>query len=119
MRFAVDENLPDVLCRWLQERGHDVVHVRDWLRAGVPDTRIWDHALADCRMIVTKDHDFRERRSNEEGPHIVFLHVGNCSNADLLSDMEQGWTAAELALRAEEPIAYISGASWRTRTPIA
>ena len=107
MRFVVDENLPDALADWLSERKHDVAHVRHWLGGGADDAHIWSRALAEQRIVVTKDNDFRVRRSAAEGPQVLLLSVGNRDNADLLRDIERGWAEAEARLTAQAPVVVI------------
>jgi predicted nuclease of predicted toxin-antitoxin system len=51
------------------------------------DPAIWDYALRNQAVIVTKDEDFVDRfRRQASGPVIVWLRIGNAGNAALL-----GW----------------------------
>lgn len=48
------------------------------------DGAIWRHAEASGCIIVTKDEDFAQRvHATENGPSVVWLRVGNTSNAAL------------------------------------
>lgn len=48
------------------------------------DSAIWRHAQAQNLVIVTKDEDFARRaQTGATGPVIVWLRVGNTSNAAL------------------------------------
>jgi len=52
--------------------------------AGATDQAIWAHALAHNFVIVTKDEDFI-RLSVMRGfpPKVIWVGLGNCSNADV------------------------------------
>jgi len=72
--------------------GHEALHVMDvgLLEAG--DSRIWDYALTNGAVIITKDEDFAIRASvSQTAPAIVWIRIGNCHNAKLL-----GWFEREL-----------------------
>lgn len=50
------------------------------------DNSIWDHAQSHAQVIISKDDDFPKRKILEPiGPQIVWLRVGNCSNAVLIA----------------------------------
>ncbi len=52
---------------------------------GADDHRIWEHALREAAMIVTKDEDFAIRKSMEpSGPVILWVRIGNTRNQALL-----------------------------------
>ena len=49
------------------------------------DSIIWRYALEHQAIILTKDEDFSERSFNStESPVIVWLRIGNATNAALL-----------------------------------
>jgi predicted nuclease of predicted toxin-antitoxin system len=76
--------LPPALARWFCEAGCEAQAVREiGLREAVDDT-IWRQAEAGGYVIVTKDEDFALRvNATETGPSVVWLRVGNTSNAAL------------------------------------
>lgn len=85
MRFLVDAQLPPALATALTEAGHDAVHVEDVGLRHAKDTPIWEYALAESRVIVTKDEDFPNRLLvAARSPQIVWLRVPNCSKRQLL-----------------------------------
>ena len=58
MRLLIDENVPASVARFFEERGHEVLYVRDLFPAGTPDpvlATIGDRLSA---IIVTWDRDF-------------------------------------------------------------
>ena len=84
MKFLVDAQLPPVLAHWLREAGHDAQHAYEIGLAEAADSTIWSRAHAQGQVIITKDEDFARRaRTGAPGPIIVWLRVGNTSNADL------------------------------------
>jgi predicted nuclease of predicted toxin-antitoxin system len=56
------------------------------------DSMIWNYAVSKAAVIVTQDEDFAARiQMDPEGPVIVWLRIGNCSNRDLFQ-----WLASML-----------------------
>jgi predicted nuclease of predicted toxin-antitoxin system len=50
------------------------------------DTALWNRALQDQWIIVTKDEDFAARATHAEtSPQIVWLRIGNCTNRVLFA----------------------------------
>ena len=85
MRFLIDAQLPPALARWLTEQGHEAEHVFDCGLAEADDRRIWEHASASGAVIVSKDEDFRSRRTlNAQGPSVVWIRFGNASRRETL-----------------------------------
>ena len=85
MKFLVDAQLPPALARFLVSSGHVAGHVMEAGLTEAEDDPIWSYAEANACVIVTKDEDFASRRTLvAEGPAIVWLRIGNCSNRALL-----------------------------------
>ncbi|MCX7063936.1 MAG: DUF5615 family PIN-like protein [Proteobacteria bacterium] len=59
MRFLIDAQLPFKFTQWLRQHGHDSRHTLD-LPAGnrTTDAEIVACAVAEGRIVVTKDSDF-------------------------------------------------------------
>jgi predicted nuclease of predicted toxin-antitoxin system len=84
VKFLVDAQLPPALARWLCEVGCDAQAVRELGLREADDNVIWQHAEANGCIIVTKDEDFAVRvQATQRGPDVVWLRVGNTSNAAL------------------------------------
>ena len=84
MKFLVDAQLPPALVRWLVEAGCEAQAVREIGLREAEDGAIWRHAEANGFVIVTKDEDFALRvQATKSGPCVVWLRVGNTSNAAL------------------------------------
>jgi len=61
------------------------VHVSDLGMEDAEDAVIWHHAVSNKAVVITKDEDFAARiQMKADGPAIVWLRVGNCSNRALL-----------------------------------
>lgn len=105
MRFLVDAQLPPALARWLTERGHRAEHVIDHNLQSASDREIWDFALDNACVIVTKDEDFAQRRAlTEVGPAIVWVRLPNSRLRDLLNWFEQVFAGILNALDHGEAI---------------
>ena len=86
MRFLVDAQLPPALARWLGEQGHAATAVRDAGLREADDGSIRNFALSGSWVLITKDDDFVERvLDSSEGPPIVWLRFGNCTNRVLFA----------------------------------
>lgn len=85
MKFLIDAQLPPSLARFLTGKGYFSRHVADIELKEADDTEVWDYAIKNEMVIITKDEDFAARRSlTLKGPSILWLRVGNCSNKALL-----------------------------------
>jgi predicted nuclease of predicted toxin-antitoxin system len=85
LKFLVDAQLPPALARFLQTEGHEAEHVVEAGLADADDGPIWDYAESHGAVVVTKDEDFATRKATRaDGPAVVWLRVGNCSNRALL-----------------------------------
>ena len=89
MKFLIDAQLPPALAHWLREAGYDAQAVRDVGLRDAGDDEIWRYAQTQGRVIVTKDEDFAQRtQTGSSGPVIVWLRIGNTSNAALRTWLE-------------------------------
>lgn len=86
MRFLVDAQLPPKLAQTLVDLGHHGEHLEDVGLRHAKDTDIWNYAVNNHAVIVSKDEDFVDRfRRRGDGPVIVWLRIGNSSNRVLLA----------------------------------
>lgn len=58
MRFLVDAQLPLALAQLLRNHDHVAEHVTEIGPGDAPDRSLWQYALANGAVIVTKDEDF-------------------------------------------------------------
>jgi len=115
--FWIDAQLPPSLAPWLVERFE--VEAESLRRLGLRDAEdesIFDQARRADAIIVTKDADFirlLERRGPP--PSVVWITLGNTSNARLRTVFDSAFPAALSHLLAGEPLVEISDASVRRR----
>jgi predicted nuclease of predicted toxin-antitoxin system len=84
VNILIDAQLPPSLARMLTNAGHQAKHVREVGLRNATDGVIWDYAVRERAVIVTKDEDFALRRLHvSDGPTIVWLRIGNSSTPAL------------------------------------
>ncbi len=96
MKFLINAQLPPALARWLRDIGHEAEHVDDVGLLHARDLAIWQFALQNQFVLLTKDEDFAVRSVSvgaEAKPVVVWLRVGNTNNRDLRTWMEQRLSA--------------------------
>lgn len=105
MRFIVDAQLPPALARWLAKQGHEAEHVADRQMATASDPAIWDFALIESAIIITKDEDFAQRKAlTGGGPTVVWIRLPNTRRRDLLAWFEAALPEVLLALQRGESL---------------
>lgn len=87
MRFLVDAQLPEALCRWLVERGHDAAYVGAMLPGETPDREVAAYAAAGGYILISKDEDFVTRHPPVDY-QLLWLRIGNASNRALAAWLE-------------------------------
>jgi predicted nuclease of predicted toxin-antitoxin system len=109
-RFLVDAQLPPALARKIEGMGHAAEHLLDVGLLESSDSRIWDYALANSSVIVTKDEDFAIRASiSRASPPIVWVRIANCPNERLLAWFENEMPSVIAALDAGNLLVEIAG----------
>jgi predicted nuclease of predicted toxin-antitoxin system len=89
MRFLVDAQLPPALARWLAVNGHTAEHVADRNMEAASDSAIWDCALREAAVVITKDEDFALRKTlNDTGPAVIWIRLPNTRRRELLARFE-------------------------------
>lgn len=86
VKFFVDTQLPPLLAKFLTEKQFDAIHTTD-LPDGhlLQDNEIVSIAIAENRIVVTKDSDFLDNYLLKGAPpKILLLKLGNTNNRDLL-----------------------------------
>lgn len=109
-RFLVDAQLPPALARKIAALGHEAAHVLDVGLLECSDRQIWDYAVTNGAVIITKDEDFAIRASvSKAPPPIVWVRIGNCPNARLLAWFEAELPAVIAALGSGTSLVEITG----------
>ncbi len=89
MRFIVDAQLPPALARLMAACGLQAEHVIDVGLHDSEDSSIWQYAIQQNAVVVTKDEDFPRRwHRSQSRPTILWLRIGNTSRRALLQWFE-------------------------------
>lgn len=89
MRFLVDAQLPPALAGLLRDHGHLAEHVTDVGPGDAPDRDLWQYALDNEAVFVTKDEDFSLMFAMRgDAPTVVWVRIGNTRRSCLLSWFE-------------------------------
>jgi len=84
MKFLVDAQLPRRFVNWLNEAGHDALHILDLPNKNLtPDHEVIVRAKRDGRIVVSKDADFVQSFLIAGEPALLLISTGNINNADL------------------------------------
>jgi predicted nuclease of predicted toxin-antitoxin system len=97
MKFLIDAQLPPALVSWLAEQGFEAQHVANISMSDASDAAIWDFAIANGFIIITKDEDFAERAfRTTPSPVIIWFRLGNSTNRALLQWLWPRWDRIKL-----------------------
>lgn len=108
MRFLVDTQLPAAVTGFLQAQGHHAEHVLDLGLAQSKDDIIWEYAEQHQAVIVTKDEDFADWiNRGKPGPSVIWLRIGNCTNATLMTWLASLWPQIFLRLNQAERLVEV------------
>ena len=90
MKFLVDAQLPLRLVAFLNERGHDAIHISTMPEGNrSKDRAIAELADAEARVVVSKDSDFRDGHLLRASPkRLLVIATGNITNSVLLDLVE-------------------------------
>ena len=106
MRLWLDAQLPPLLAGWINGQGWGIqaVAVRDHGLREASDPAIFQAAREAGVVVMTKDCDFI-RLLDEQGPppQVLWLRLGNCSNAALQEVLSTTLLRAMDHLRDGEP----------------
>lgn len=90
MTFLVDAQLPPALCRWIEARGQQALHVSEIGLGAASDIAIADHAEAGGMILISKDEDFVVLRLPDRFA-LIWLRCGNATNRALAQWLEPRW----------------------------
>ena len=101
MRFLADMGVSHRVTAWLQDGGHDVVHLRDEGLHKLPDGEIFLKADREKRILLTFDLDFGEIVALSRGDpvSVVLFRVNDTSPAFVIRRLEEVLGVIEDVLR--------------------
>jgi predicted nuclease of predicted toxin-antitoxin system len=90
VNFLVDNQLPQALCRFFNERGHQSEHVIEVQLDEDSDLEIWNRAATNSQIVVSKDEDFLHlaNRQGDDGK-LLWVRIGNCRKHTLLQAFDR------------------------------
>jgi len=97
MRFLADMGVDQRIVHWLQQKSHDVIHLRDQGLQRLPDAGIFDKAHSEHRIILTFDLDFGEITafSRSRIVSVVLLRLHNTRTPHVIGRLESALTFYE------------------------
>ena len=107
MRFLIDAQLPPGLARWLTGEGYPSDHVNDLGIGPATDSRIEAEARRLGAVVWSKDVDFAQRARLRPGLQVVWLRLGNTTNAALRERLAPHLETVAAALAAGEILVEI------------
>lgn len=92
MKVLVDAQLPPALASWLREQAIDADHVAELGLLAATDQTIWNRAVIDGYVLVSKDRDFADWAFvRSPCPQVVWIRRGNQGTLALLAWLEDAW----------------------------
>ena len=107
MHFLVDAQLPPGMARWLSAQGYPSEHVNDLGLVAAPDSEIEERARGTRAVIWSKDAGFADRARQSPGLQVVWLRIGNTTNASLRARLAPLLTVIAAALEDGESVIEI------------
>jgi len=105
VRFLVDNQLPAALARWISAQGLDCHHVLDLGLAEASDAEIWRYAADQDVVLISKDEDFFHFATRPGSTaRLLWVRLGNCRRAGLLSVFEAVWPRIQASLEAGDRV---------------
>lgn len=95
--YILDENMPSTVPLWFNQ---NFIHVLD-ISNRFSDGDIWEYAIANNLIIVTKDVDFYNRYlSSSNYPKIIWFRTGNMRKKAFYKFIEQIWFEIEIMIQS-------------------
>ena len=107
MHFLVDAQLPPGLARWLTAQGYPSEHVNDLDLGAAPDGEIEAKARELQAIVWSKDSGFADRARQSPGMQVVWVRIGNTTNASLRERLAPLLTVIAAALEDGETVIEI------------
>jgi predicted nuclease of predicted toxin-antitoxin system len=108
VKFLIDNQLPVTLASFFREKGFECKHVIELGLDTATDHAIWDLAVKENWIIVSKDEDFLHiAKTRPKLAQLIWVRIGNCRSATVLSVFDKLLSTIETALLAKEDIIEI------------
>lgn len=120
MRILVDVSLSESVVDFLNSLGHHAVWSGALMPATSPDTDIVARAIADRRVILTRDLDFSRiiERLGERGPSLITLRMGRWPLEAIMQSLSEHLPSVE-GLELQGRMATIDDTGLRVHMPRA
>ena len=101
MKFLIDMPLSPALAQWLENQGHDAIHISALGMSRASDTEIIELAARETRTIITADLDYPRllALAGASGPSLVLFRGGDWADKEIvarLAEILEGVTEVEL-----------------------
>jgi predicted nuclease of predicted toxin-antitoxin system len=108
MKLLIDNQLPMQLAVHLRARGHDCDHVYELGMDEADDKEVWNRAIREGRVLVSKDEDFVHlaNRPGDAG-RLIWVRMGNCRNTVLIAAFDRVHDEAVVAIGNGQKIVEI------------
>ncbi len=108
MKFLIDHQLPPALAAFFRARGYPCQHLLEVGMASSSDEEIYQYAMSNQYIIVTKDEDFlylSRRQDSDVG--LLWVRLGNCRTKILLAALDRQWAEIIRCLESGDRIVEI------------
>lgn len=93
--YLLDENLPSTVPLWNDVKFIHVLEISD----NFSDGDIWDYAITNSLVVITKDVDFYNRyMSSLNAPKIIWFRTGNIKKKEFYKFIDEIWPGIEKML---------------------
>ena len=107
MRFLADMGVSMRVVEWLQDQGHDAVHLREEGLYRLPSGAIFDKAVAEDRVVLTFDLDFGEIAAMNPGHRtgVIVFRLRNTRRDHVIARLQTVLASSQQALEEGSVIA--------------
>lgn len=109
MRFLVDNQLPPGLVRFLNQNGHDALHVCEVGLHTAHDHALWAWAVHERRVLISKDQDFVPiAHQTGAAGQFLWVRLGNCRLQPLIEAFDRTLPGVIAALQTEQRVVVLA-----------
>jgi len=103
VKLLFDQNLSFKLVGKLDDIYPDSLHVGEAGLASADDIDVWNYAVENGFVVVSKDDDFRQMSMLRGAPpKVIWLQVGNCTTAEVSELLRRRYPVVESFARDDE-----------------